>query len=258
MQSHRSNVSRTSRWPALIPALAIPLLAWLACGAPRARAQPSSPRAAAAAARVRPSLERDLAAAGLRLGDPVFLRVFKREALLELWVRQPGAAAFRLFRTWPVAKMSGELGPKLAEGDLQAPEGFYYVSGKNLNPNSRFHLSFDLGYPNEHDRAHGRTGSHLMVHGSNVSIGCFAMTDAGIEEIFTLCAAALDGGQAFFRVHVFPFRMTEEALRAASGHRWEEFWKNLKEGYDQFERTRVPPEVGVMDGRYVFPPAARD
>jgi len=218
----------------------------------RVQAHPPAERAAAAADNVRPALERDLTAAGLRFGDPVFLRIFKEERVLELWVQQPSKATFQFFRTWPVAAMSGDLGPKTIEGDRQAPEGFYYVASKHLNPRSHYHLSFNLGYPNAYDQANGRTGSNLMVHGSNVSIGCFAMTDPGIEEIYTLGAAALAKGQPFFRVHIFPFRMTNERMAQAAGNRWEDFWKNLKQGHDLFEQSHVPPEVTVKDKRYVF------
>ena len=219
----------------------------------RARGQVSGPaRAKAAADRVRPALERDLARAGLRLGDPVFLRIFKEERELEIWVREPEKETFRHFRTYPVAAMSGGLGPKTREGDRQAPEGFYYVPRSRMKPDSRFHLAFNLGYPNAYDQVHGRTGSFLMVHGNRVSIGCFAMTDAKIEEIYTLCDAALANGQQFFRVHSFPFRMTEERLTKAKGHRWEDFWKNLAEGYRWFEREKQPPNVTVRDKRYHF------
>jgi murein L,D-transpeptidase YafK len=232
--------------------LAVSLLGVPACPWASGEPVPASARSRAAAARVRPTLEHDLQAAGLRFGDPVFLRIFKREKILEAWLREPGRDRFRHFRSWPVAKMSGTLGPKLAEGDLQAPEGFYHASARDFNPNSQFHLSFNLGYPNAYDRAHGRSGSLLMVHGSRVSVGCFAMTDPGIEQIYTLCAAALDSGQPFIRVHVFPFRMSDAALAAEKGHRWEDFWTNLKQGHDWFERHKVPPEAKVQDGRYVF------
>ena len=121
-----------------------------------------------------------------------------------------------------------------------------------MNPNSRFHLSFNLGYPNAYDRAHGRTGDYLMVHGNRVSIGCFAMTDEKIEEIYTLCAAALAGGQKFFRVHCFPFRMTDARMARAAGSRWEGFWKNLRTGYAAFEKDKIPPNVSVRQKRYVF------
>ena len=211
---------------------------------------PSSQRSRTAIGRVAPSLVQDLQSAGLAYGNPVFLRIFKEERELELWVGK--GSTYQLFRTYPVVAMSGKLGPKLREGDRQAPEGFYFVSPSRMNPNSRFHLSFNLGYPNKYDRAWGRTGSALMVHGNKVSIGCFAMTDAKVEEIYALSDAALRNGQKFFRVHVFPFRMTERRMNEARPEKWYSFWKNLKEGYDLFEKTRIPPNVLVQDRKYVF------
>ena len=210
------------------------------------------PRAAAAAARVRPALERDLKAAGLVFGDPVFIRAFKEELQLELFVRNRQTGKFDLFRTYAIAASSGQLGPKLAEGDGQVPEGFYVVPSSAMKPDSRYHLAFNVGYPNEFDRALGRTGSAIMIHGNRVSIGCLAMTDEKIEEIYTLCAAAHAGGQGFFRVHLYPFRMTGARLGKATGSKWEAFWKNLKDGYDRFEKTRTPPDVSVQDGCYRF------
>ena len=208
-------------------------------------------RAEAAAARVRPALERDLAARGLAFGAPVFVRVFKREAQLELWLRARDGA-YRLFRTYPVCAFSGELGPKRRQGDNQAPEGFYRVAAGQLNPASQFHLSFNLGYPNAYDRAHGYTGDFLMVHGACVSIGCYAMGDAAIEEIYTLVAAALAGGQRAFDVHALPFRLTTAALAAERDSPWHDFWSELKPGYDAFERTQRPPTIGVAARRYVI------
>jgi murein L,D-transpeptidase YafK len=208
-------------------------------------------RAEAAAARVLPDLAKSLEAQGLDVGSPVFIRIFKEEKQLELWVRKDDGT-YALFRTYPIVAMSGGLGPKLAEGDGQAPEGFYHVPPAAMKPDSKFHLAFNLGYPNAYDRAHGRTGSFLIVHGNEVSIGCFAMTDPKIEEIYTLCDAALKRGQPFFRVHVFPFKMTPGRLQQAAGQPWEEFWRNLKVGYDWFERDKIPPDVSVASGRYVF------
>lgn len=212
-------------------------------------AQPAG-RAQAAAARVRPALERDLAAQGLAFGAPVFMRVFKREAELELWVRAKDGA-YRRFRTYPICTFSGALGPKRRQGDNQAPEGFYRVALGQLNPASQFHLSFNLGYPNAYDRAHGYTGDYLMVHGSCVSIGCYAMGDAAIEQIYTLAEAALRGGQRAFDVHAFPFRLDPAALAVERASPWHDFWSDLKAGYDAFERTHRPPTVGVADKRYV-------
>ncbi|MCV6593050.1 MAG: murein L,D-transpeptidase [Silicimonas sp.] len=198
--------------------------------------------------RLTPVLTRDLARKGLAFGAPVHLRIFKEEAVLELWVRD--GARFALFRRYDICNFSGGLGPKLKEGDRQSPEGFYQVGRNALNPQSRFHLSFNLGFPNAFDRAHGRTGSFLMVHGACASIGCYAMTDKKIEEIYLLVEAALRGGQAAVPVHAFPFRMTEARLAQETGHRWHGFWSDLKRGYDAFEATGLPPDITVSGGRY--------
>jgi murein L,D-transpeptidase YafK len=231
-----------------------PALCAMACGetTPPDMTRSPHPRAAAAASRVQPTLMRDLQAAGLDFGAPVFLRAFKEERVLELFVKHRCTGKFTLFRSYPVAAASGTLGPKLAEGDGQVPEGFYAVPPSAMNPNSKYHLSFNIGYPNAFDRAHGRTGSHIMIHGNRVSIGCLAMTDPKIEEIYTLCAAAHAGRQRFFRVHIFPFRMTEARMKQAAGSEWEDFWKNLKEGYDWFEKRRIPPDASVNGGKYRF------
>jgi murein L,D-transpeptidase YafK len=210
------------------------------------------PREEAAAQRVRPALKRDLKAAGLHFGDPVFLRAFKEERVLEVFVRRREQGKFALFRSYPIAAASGRPGPKLREGDGQVPEGFYYVPPSAMKPDSIYHLAFNIGYPNAYDRAHGRTGSHIMIHGNRVSIGCLAMTDAKIEEIYTLCAAAHANGQKFFRVHLFPFRMTDERMRREGDSEWIGFWRNLKQGHDWFEEKGLPPDVTVKDGVYHF------
>ena len=197
-------------------------------------------------------MKKELAEQDLKLGSPVFIRAFKEERELELFVENPVTKKFELFRTYPVAASSGTLGPKLVEGDGQVPEGFYFVAPGAMNPNSNFHLSFNIGYPNEFDRAHGRTGSFIMIHGDKVSVGCLAMTDEKIEEIYTICDAAHDVGQPYFRVHIFPFRMTGDRMAKVRGSEWFPFWQNLKRGYDLFEQTRIPPEVGVEGKRYTF------
>ncbi len=211
-------------------------------------------RAAAAARRVKPALDKDLQAKGLHFGDPVFIRALKKERDVELFIRNRATGKFDLFRTYPIHAASGILGPKLAEGDWQVPEGFYFVPPSEMNPNSQFHLSFNIGYPNEYDRAHGSTGSAIMIHGNQVSIGCLAMSDEKIEEIYTLCDAAHHGGQPMFRVHVFPFRMTPEHMAAESLNPNIAFWQNLREGYDLFEKNHIPPSVIVSNGLYRFTP----
>ncbi len=191
-----------------------------------------------------------LAKKGLSFGSPVYIRIFKEEAELEVWLQH--GARYELFKTYPVCALSGTLGPKEREGDAQSPEGFYSVTRPKLNPASHYHLAFDIGYPNAYDRSLGRTGSFIMVHGNCVSIGCFAMTDEGIEEIYSLADAALAKGQASFAVHVFPFRMTEDNTRRHASSTWAPFWSDLRIGYDAFEAKHVPPDVGVNGGRYIF------
>jgi murein L,D-transpeptidase YafK len=195
-------------------------------------------------------LDARLVEKGVKLGDPVLVRIFKLESELELWMEKDGA--YVKFATYPICRFSGRLGPKLREGDNQAPEGFYTVDKDALNPNSRWHRSFNLGYPNAFDRAHDRTGSLIMVHGGCLSIGCFAITNAGVDEVWRLVTAALDKGQPRFAVQVFPFRLTEANLAARSKDRFADFWANLKKGYDLFETTHLPPVVSVCDGAYAF------
>ena len=190
------------------------------------------------------------------LSPELFIRIIKTTAehdkgVLQMWKR--GAdTRFHLDRSFDICTWSGALGPKLREGDGQSPEGFYFITPASLNPNSSYHLSFNLGFPNAYDRAQDRTGSFLMVHGDCVSVGCYAMTDAGIEAIYADVEAAFTGGQSFIRVHVFPFEMTEENLDAQLGNPNYAFWTNLKSGWDWFEAARRPPNVTVIDSAYVF------
>ena len=203
----------------------------------------------------RARLHTDLADAGFDLGDAAYVRIFKREHLLELWM-QADDGRYRLFRSYPICKYSGQLGPKLAEGDRQAPEGFYRVASSQLNPHSRHHLAFNIGFPNALDQELGRTGSFLMVHGGCTSVGCYAMTDGQIDEIYAVVEAALGQGQPEVDVSIFPFRMTETALQATARSEWSPFWQNLKQGFDLFEQQGTPPRVAACDGSYVFGAAA--
>lgn len=199
----------------------------------------------------RAALRADLTANGFRLGDPVHIRIFKAERRLEVWLQRQGEP-FARFRDYEICRFSGDLGPKLAEGDHQAPEGFYRVAKAQLNPNSRHHLSFNLGFPNAFDRQLGRTGSALMVHGGCSSIGCYAITDESVDEVYAMVEAALAAGQDAVDVHAFPFRMTEAALARAGGSSWLGYWRNLKTGYDMFEQSGLPPRVAACRGEYKF------
>lgn len=199
----------------------------------------------------RTALVADLDTAGLSLGNAALVRIFKRERRLEVWMQGPGQRFVR-FRDYAICNYSGQLGPKLAEGDQQAPEGFYRVGFNQLNPHSRHHLAFNLGFPNAHDRALDRTGSALMVHGGCTSVGCYAMGDAQVDEIYAIVEAALLAGQAAVDVHAFPFVLSSNALAEMANHPWARFWANLKQGHDLFEQSRVPPRLGTCNGDYRF------
>lgn len=199
----------------------------------------------------RRQLRADLAASGFVLGNAAHVRIFKRERRLEVWLR-PAGGRFDLFRSYGICNYSGDLGPKLKEGDKQAPEGFYRVGKAQLNPNSRHHLAFNLGFPNAFDRQLGRTGSALMVHGGCSSVGCYAITDEAVDEVYALVEAALEDGQDAVDVHVFPFELTGIALAQEAGSNWLGFWRNLKQGYDMFEASGMPPKVAVCRGAYRF------
>ncbi len=189
--------------------------------------------------------------------SPILVRIFKQEAELELW-KQDNTGRYALLKTYPICRWSGELGPKIKEGDRQAPEGFYDITPAQMNPNSQFYLAFNLGYPNAFDKAHGRTGAHLMVHGDCSSRGCYAMTDDQISEIYSLGRESFFGGQRSFQVQAYPFRMTPANFAKHRNNPHMPFWKMLKEGNDHFEVTGLEPKIDVCEKRYVFnaqPPA---
>ncbi|MGD9739124.1 MAG: L,D-transpeptidase family protein [Bauldia sp.] len=204
-----------------------------------------------------PELMSRIEAIGSTPMAPIYVRIFKEESVFEVWKRRVDGE-YALLATYEICAWSGELGPKRVEGDRQAPEGFYTVTPAQLNPNSSYHLSFDLGYPNAFDRSLDRTGSHLMVHGACSSAGCYSMTDETVEIIYALVREAFRGGQRAFQVHAFPFRMTPENMARHRGNENFAFWQMLKEGYDHFEVTHLPPDVEVCDFRYVFDPVAED
>lgn len=212
---------------------------------------PTSQRSDIAVAKTLPQLTRDIEKAGFEIGAPVYLQINKSEATLSAYIgREDGS--YLHFRTWPVCAASGTLGPKQKQGDRQAPEGFYTVAPRQMNPASSYHLSFNLGYPNAHDRARGYTGDYLMVHGNCVSIGCYAMTNEGVEEIWTLMQVAFEGGQARVPVHIFPFDMTAANLQAHAGNPHAAFWRNLAPAWMFFKTNGQVPDVKVIDGDYVL------
>ena len=189
-----------------------------------------------------------LAEKQMAIGNPILIRVFKASSELEIWMQR--GERLELFATYPICNWSGTLGPKLTEGDKQSPEGVYTVTSRQLHLVGRHPRSLNLGFPNALDRQMSRTGSYILIHGACSSVGCFAMTNPVIEEIYMLASAALKSKQDAVQVHVFPFRMTEERLKAYALNEWYDFWRNLKDVSDSFERTHLPPKISICEARY--------
>ncbi len=186
-------------------------------------------------------------------GAPILIRITKEDSTLEVF-KEDRRGRYRPLKTYAICRFSGGLGPKKVEGDHQAPEGFYTVTPNQMNPHSREYLSFNTGYPNAYDRSLGRTGDSLMVHGGCRSVGCYAMTNAQIEEIYGLAHEAFAGGQTAIPLQAFPFRMTDTNLDQHRDDPNAPFWAMLKAGSDAFTATARPPQVAVCDHRYVFAP----
>lgn len=204
---------------------------------------------------VPPKLVAEMTEKDMDLQSPMLVRVFKQEAELEVW-KQNRSGQFALLKTYPICRWSGDLGPKVKEGDRQAPEGFYAITPAQMNPRSAYYLSFNTGFPNAFDKSLGRTGSQLMVHGDCSSRGCFAMTDEQIAEIYSLGRESFFGGQRSFQFAAFPFKMTPVNMAKHRNNPNMPFWKMIKQGYDHFEVTRQEPKVEFCENKYVFDPAA--
>ncbi|WP_185983705.1 L,D-transpeptidase family protein [Aureimonas mangrovi] len=198
-----------------------------------------------------PTLVRMIGEKNMGVNSPVLVRLFKEESELEVW-KQTTDGSYALLKTYPMCAWSGKLGPKTAEGDRQAPEGFYNITRGHLNPNSAHHLAVNMGYPNAYDQANGFTGSNLMIHGSCNSSGCYAMDNHQIEEIYALARHAFEGGQRNFQIQAYPFRMTPENMARHRNNEHMAFWRNLKQGYDRFELSKRPVSTAVCEKRYVF------
>jgi murein L,D-transpeptidase YafK len=193
--------------------------------------------------------------------EQVFVRIFKRERQLELWARPAGVDTFALVKSYEICALSDKLGPKRKQGDMQTPEGFYYID--NFNPRSGFHLSLHINYPNESDKAQGRAnlGGDIFIHGGCKTEGCMAVTDESIKEIYWIAVEARDNGQERIPVHIFPTRLTDNNLAQLVNVFDKEpdlvrFWGNLKPGYDYFARNKKLPEIAINPrGRYTYPVA---
>lgn len=188
---------------------------------------------------------------GTDRNQPILIRAFKKESEIEIWKRTR-AGTYALMKTYPVCRWSGRLGPKTREGDRQVPEGFYTVTPGQMNPNSAMWLSFNVGYPNPMERALGRTGGDIMVHGTCSSRGCYAMTNEQMDEIYAVMREAFQGGQKVVQFQSYPFRMTAENLAKFRNDPNMTFWKNLKEGSDRFEVTKREMAVNYCGTRYTF------
>jgi len=201
-------------------------------------------------------LQERLSERGLKAGSPIFIRIFKAESELEIWMRQ--GRQYVLFETYPICNWSGTLGPKLAEGDKQNPEGFYAINWWQMRRRGHWPKSINIGFPNRYDRILKRTGSYILVHGGCSSVGCFAMTNPVMDEIYLLARQAMRKGQKRFQLHIFPFRMTDKNMAIFASNKWFGFWQNLRQGYDNFERSHVPPRISVCGKRYLIEDANPD
>lgn len=197
---------------------------------------------------IQSELSEKLDTKGLTLGNPVFIRIHKLPGTLELWVQN--GTVFQLFASYPICTYSGYPGPKLREGDMQSPEGFYQVRLNQLNPASNYHLAFDIGYPNLYDINNHRDGSNIMIHGGCSSTGCFAMGNKWIEEIYFTVQQALIAGQQKVDVHIFPFALTKPNLERFSHSPWINFWKSMAPMYDFFEKRKQIPIITVVKNHY--------
>ncbi|MBW9087106.1 L,D-transpeptidase family protein [Rhizobium wenxiniae] len=193
----------------------------------------------------------DMQAKNMPRNSPIMIRIYKEEGKLEIW-KAKADNRFDMIRSYDICAWSGKLGPKVKEGDRQAPEGFYNLTPAHLNPNSKYYLAINTGFPNRYDAANGRNGTNLMIHGACSSSGCYSMTDEQILEIYAFARDAFRGGQTAVQLQAFPFRMTAENMARHRDSEHNDFWKMIKVGYDNFEVTKRPPEVAVCGKKYVF------
>ena len=211
---------------------------------------PDSKRARDVRANIWPKLQKELNDKGYKANQPIYLRIFKDQDQLEVWVRY--GTAYRLFKTYEICYFSGGLGTKTRSGDGKSREGFYTIEPKQLNPVSKYHLAINVGYPNKVEQLKGYSGDAVMIHGYCASIGCYAMTDARIEEIYTLVYKAFEGGQQKINLDIFPFHMDKAHMDFYSHQPYLSFWKTLKPGYDLFEKNHIPPDALIKGKDYSF------
>jgi murein L,D-transpeptidase YafK len=208
-----------------------------------------------------PSLEKELQKAGFGSGFEMIVQAYKAEGKLEIWLKTAKQDKFNLFKTYDACAKSGTLGPKVIEGDLQTPEGFYKINV--FNPLSTYHLSLGIDYPNAVDKARTgkdrKTGGDIYIHGDCVTVGCIPLTDDKIREVYVLAVEARNSGQKDIPVYIFPFKMTKANMSkyAKQFPQHADFWSVLKQGYDIFNafRDKIKYEI-VNDMYFSFPKPA--
>lgn len=222
--------------------------------------QKSYPRVASALRLKEDTLRRQFLKAGLEWPvKQMYIRSFKYDSQLEVWVRGDKHEPFKLFKTYKVCALAGSLGPKRMEGDYQVPEGFYYIN--QFNPQSNYHLSLGINYPNASDRVLSdslRPGGDIMIHGSCITVGCIPIQNPQIEELYILAAYAKAQGQDFIPVHIFPIRYSNKksfeflAKTSKDDIELQRFAIRIKAVYDYFEENKKLPLISVnQKGEYV-------
>lgn len=200
-------------------------------------------------AAVYPQNSKSLTEIRVEEGSQIFLRVFKYEEQLELWSKAKGAKKYKKIHTFPICAASGKLGPKRQQGDRQVPEGFYRIS--YFNPNSRYHLSMRVNYPNQSDKIRTTNpknpGGDIMIHGNCVSIGCIAIQDEPIEVLYKIAQTAQKSGQSHLPVHIFPCKMNTLRYKIKRFLEKDQnllsFWDELKPGFDFFDKNKQVPNI---------------
>lgn len=204
------------------------------------------------------SLKAELQKQGFTLSElNLFLRAFKMEKQLEVWIKKPADTVFTYFKSYPFCALSGDVGPKRRQGDAQVPEGFYHIN--RFNPQSNFYLSLGINYPNQSDKilGHSNPGGDIFIHGSCVTIGCIPITDDKIKELYVLCVESRNNGQEQIPVHIFPMKLTDSNRKLLDKQEvslsTKELWDSLKKAYDYFEANKKLPGITInSSGRYVI------
>jgi len=211
---------------------------------------PDSKLAKKVRVKIWPKLQGELTDKGLNIKSDLYVRIFKEESVMEIWINS--GMQYQFFKSYNICYFSGGLGTKTQSGDGKSPEGFYTITPAQLYPLSNYYLAINIGYPNKLEQLKGYTGDAIMVHGHCASIGCYAMTDDGIEEIYTLVYKNFESGRQKIQLDIFPFRMNREHLSKYATSAYLPFWKSMKPGYDLFEKNHIPAVAVIRNKEYAF------